>query len=178
MLLILVIICAVLGYGYWHAVTHADWNIDLQLVTEGESRSQPMPGAEVTFLDDGGKVLARGTGASRYFLHLLHPEAGDCREVELAAVTSFEARAALQECFEKLSTWVPTWVNDVRRVEVVYGDCRFENIPVTFEGRNSEWYLWWVPLPHVGGKPYTWYHATISVDQSACVSTISVAGPS
>jgi hypothetical protein len=172
MLLILVILCAVLGYGYWHAVTHAGWYIDLQWVTEGERRAQPMPGAEVTFLDDAGNVLARGTGDSQYnFLHLLHPEAGDCHEIEQAAVTSREARAAWQECFEKLSTWVPTWAKDVRRVEVLYGDCRFENIPVTLGGRNSEWYLWWVPLRHVGGKHYSWYRATISVNQSACVPT-------
>jgi hypothetical protein len=169
-LLLVVIICAVLGYGYWHAVTHAGWFIDLQLVAEGERRGQPMPGAEVIFLDDAGNVLARGGSDSRYnFLHLLHPQVGDCHEIEQAAVTSLEARAAWQECFEKLSTWVPTWVRDVRRAEVTYHNCRFKNIPVTFDGSNNEWYLWWVPLRHVGGKPYTYYSVTIRVNENECI---------
>lgn len=169
-LLIGALVGAVLGYGYWHSVTHAACHVDMNIVTDRAEGQRPIPKAEVTFFDDSGHVLAKGIGDDRYnYVHLLHPVVGDCREAEEGAATSREGRTAWEECFEELSTWIPRWAKYVRRAEVKYGECRFENIPVTFERRNTEWPLWWVPLPHVGGMPYTYFRSTLNIDEKDCL---------
>lgn len=164
-IIVMLMFCAVLGYGYWHSVTHASFHIDMQLTGEQGRTQQSMPMAEISFLNGSGQVLAKGISDDKSnFVHLRHPDAGDCHEVEQAATTSNKGRTAWQECFAKLSTWIPQWAEDVRMANVTYQGHRFEKIPVAVSAYNSEWFLWWVPLPHVGGKPYTYYRATIHVD--------------
>ena len=155
----------VLGYGYWHARTHASFHIDMHLLTGPGEKPQDMPNAEITFLDESGKVLALGVSDEKSnFVRLLHPEAGDCHEAAKEAPSSKESRATWQKCFAQQSTWIPKWAKKVNQVDVLYKNKRFEKIPVTVSEYNSEWFLWWVPLPHVGGKPYTYFRATITVD--------------
>lgn len=133
-----------------------------------------MPGAEVIFLDGAGRTLAEGVGDEQYnFLHLVHPQVGDCHDIESAAATSRQGRNAWQNCYEQLSTWVPEWAGKIRSAQVHYDGCRFDDVAVTFAKSNSDWFLWWVPLPHVGGKPYTYYRATIRVDARDCIQEAS-----
>ena len=128
-----------------------------------------MPGAEITLLSAEGTPLARGYSDQRYnFVHLLHPEVGDCHEAEAAAMTSTTGRTAWQECFAQLSSWIPQWAAEVHQVSIRDGDCTYDNIPVTIKSFNSEWLVWWVPLPHVGGKPYTYYSMTVRVPEQLC----------
>jgi hypothetical protein len=162
--ILVLIVCGVLGYGYWHAATHASFHINLHLLTAQGARPQAMPKAEITFRDESGKMLAQGVSdESANFVHLLHPEAGDCHDVEKMAATSSTVRTAWQECFAQQAAWIPTWARHLREVDVQYNGRRFEKIPVTVSEYNSEWFLWWVPLPHVGGKPYTYFRTTITV---------------
>jgi hypothetical protein len=164
-MVVMLVVCGVLGYGYWHAVTHASFHIDMNLRTGPVARPRAMPNAEIVFLDESGAILARGVSDSNAnFVHLLHPEVGDCHEREETATVSKEGKTAWQECFTLQSVWIPTWAQDLRQVDVTYNGSRFDKIPVTVSEYNSEWFLWWVPLPHVGGKPYTYFRATINVD--------------
>jgi len=159
--------CSILGYGYWHSVTHASLHVDIRLLSVPGAAAQTMPLAKISFQDESGHFLAAGISDEKSnFVHLLHPDVGDCHEAEKAATTSNKSRTAWQECFDELSTWIPQWVKDVHMAEVIYKGHRIEKIPVAISANNSEWFLWWVPLPHVGGKPYTYYRATISVDTS------------
>lgn len=129
-----------------------------------------MPGAEVTLFDGAGRVFAKGVGDEKYnFLHLIHPTVGDCHEIESASTTSRQGRSAWQDCYEQLATWVPEWVGEVRSAQVNCDGCRFDDIVVTLEKSNSHWYLWWVPMRHLGGKPYTYYRGTISVNAQDCI---------
>jgi hypothetical protein len=163
--IIILLVCGVVGYGYWHAATHASFHIDMQLRAEPGARPQDMPNAEIAFLDESGDMLARGVSdGNANFVHLLHPDVGDCHEVEKTATVSREGRTAWQECFARQSVWIPTWAKKVHQVDVVYNGSRFEKVPVTVSEYSSEWFLWWVPLPHVGGKPYTYFRTTIVVD--------------
>lgn len=157
---------AVLGYGYWHASTHASYHIDMRLASGDDGSRDKMPLAKVTFYDYGGNPLAKGINDEQYgYVHLLHPQVGDCHEIEEKATMSAEGRTAWQECFAKLATWIPTWAEKVHTVDVSYQGQQFNKIPVTVKAYNSEWPLWWIPLPHVGGKPYTYYRTTITVDR-------------
>jgi len=167
LLSISLITSVVLGYGYWHARTHASFHIDMRLLTSPGEKPQSMPNAEIIFLSESGEILAQGISDEKAnFVRLLHPEAGDCHEASKAAPTSKESRAIWQKCFAQQSTWIPKWAKKVKQVDVIYKNRRFEKVPVTVSEYNSEWLLWWVPLPHVGGKPYTYFRATITVNDT------------
>lgn len=162
--IIVLVVGVVLGYGYWHAATHASFHIDLKYLPDPGQKAQSMANAQIRFLNAKGQVLAEGVGDDKAnFVHLLHPEVGDCHDVEEAASRSSEGRNAWQKCFARLSTWIPLWAEEVRMVDVTYENRRFNRLPVTVSAYNSEWPLWWIPLPHVGGKPYTYYRTTITV---------------
>ena len=129
-----------------------------------------MPGAHVRFLDASGELLAEGINDQRdNYLHLLHPDMGDCHDFERAAAVNGEGRKAWRACYEKLSMWTSTWIRKVRQVTVTVDDCAFPPMPAEAREYFSDWYLWWVPLPHVGGRPYTHYSLGIEVDPAACV---------
>ena len=60
------------------------------------------------------------------------------------------------------------WAGKVRQVNLKSPICQLENYPVAVSRYNSDWYIWWVPLPHVGGKPYAYYSLNITIDEKDC----------
>jgi len=169
LLIVAIIGCIILGYGYWHSSTHASFHIRLNIKNAAQEKPKTIPNAEISFLDSEGRVLAMGISDEQYnYVHLLHPEVGDCHEIEKSAPYSKEARKSWQECFEHLSTWIPKWASKVRKVDLKTQNCVWQNIPVSVSKYNSEWFLWWVPHPHIGGKPYTYYSLSIPVEEHNC----------
>jgi len=170
LLVIAVVILSVLAFGYWHSTTHSSFYVSLNIAAEADSNTPSSPEARVQFLDSRRRVLANGVRDRQFnFVHLIHPAHGDCHEVEKMAAFSKEARTSWQECFEHQSVWIARWIGDVAGVNVKYGDCVVQNSPITISRSRSDWYLWWVPHPHIGGKPYSDYSATIVVDEKDCV---------
>ncbi len=168
---IAVIIGCILGYGYWHSYTHASFHISLDFKAAGSKNPVPLPKAEIFFLDSAGRIIANGIGDAQYnYVHLIDPVVGDCHKFEKSAVTSKDARNAWQECFEHLSTWIAGWAGNVRQISLKSPICQLEYYPVTVSRYNSDWYLWWVPLPHVGGKPYTYYSLNLTIDEKDCIN--------
>jgi len=168
-LIIISIVACILGYGYWHSITHASFHVQIDFKNDTKGTQDTIPKTEVEFLDSEGRVLAQGISDDQYnFVHLIHPEVGDCHEVERAATYSASGKTAWQECFEHMSTWIAQWANKVRQVNLKTDRCTWRNIPVTVSESNSEWFLWWVPLPHVGGMPYTYYSVYITVEENDC----------
>lgn len=164
------IIGSVLGFGYWHSSTHASFHVQLGFKDASREKLKPAPKVEILFRDSQGNTLASGISDDKYnFIHLIHPVVGDCHEVEKSAASSKLARQAWQECFEHLSTWIPKWAGKVSRVDLKSPVCNLTNIPVAVSQHQSDWFLWWVPLPHIGGKPYTYYSLTITVDTKNCM---------
>jgi hypothetical protein len=169
MLITVGIIGCILGYGYWHSITHASFHIQLNFKGVTNGKPKTIPKAEIIFLDAEGRVLATGMSDEQYnYVHLIHPEVGDCHEIEKSAPFSEKAGESWQECFEHLSTWVPKWARKVRQVDLKTQSCLWRNIPVTVSENNSDWFLWWVPHPHIGGKPYTYYSLSITVEEDNC----------
>ena len=163
--------CLVLGYGYWHSETHGAVYFNL----EYENRQSVKPGwlakARVKFKGRNGRVLAEGVRDDELgIVHLIDPETGGCHEIEASAAFSAQARSAWYECFAKQSTWIPGWIDEVRQVQVVHDNCTTTDIPVEIITSNSDWLLWWIPHPHIGGKPYSYYSATIVVKQADCIA--------
>lgn len=167
-------VLGVLAFGYWHAITHSSLYVSLTIATEADDRTQSALEPKVQFLDKSGNVLANGIRDKQYnFVNLIHPAYGDCREAEKAAAVSHQARVDWQECFEQQSTWIATWIDDVAGINVSYENCLIENSQITISRSRADWYLWWVPHPHIGGKPYSDYSATIFVNAKDCVMSTS-----
>jgi hypothetical protein len=167
-----VIVVAVLGWGYWHSITHATLNLslhDLSLKTDRQAYGR-VASADIVFMSAKGAVLAEGKIREPYgVLALSHPEAGDCSRYERDATGgSAEARQAWRRCFEAMSRWLPTWVRQVRYATVTMDSCRIQQVPVELREYSESWWLWWVPLPHIGGSPYTYFDLTLRVDGFNC----------
>jgi hypothetical protein len=171
LLIIFAIIGCILGYGYWHSSTHASFHIQLDFKDDTMGKLKIIPKAEVFFLDSEGRMLAKGISDEQYnYVHLIHPEVGDCHEIEKLASFSKGGKESWQECFEHLSTWIPRWASKVRQIDLKAQGCIMKNIPVTVSKHNSDWLLWWVPHPHIGGKPYSYYSSSITVEEKKCVN--------
>jgi len=170
-LLVLAIVAAlVLGYGYYHARTHG-W-LYIELI---DASATPYAGnirdAEIRLLDGDGKLLVEAKSDHQFAVaRLIHPEAGDCSAAEGSSTASSAAADPWQKCFETLSTWLIGWAGRVRFADVKFARCDFKAVPVTFHESREEWWVWWVPLPHIGGKPLTYFSLSISVDGSKCAA--------
>jgi len=166
-----VLIAAGLGWGYWRAATHGALHValyDVALKTERQLWGD-LRNAEVAFKDEAGAVLATGSTEPRFgVFSVRHPTAGDCRREERAATTDAAGMDAWNRCFAAQSRWFPTWVRRARYAEVKTGECRVERTPVELRESKSGWWLWWVPLPHIGGSPYTYFTLSVWIDSRAC----------
>jgi hypothetical protein len=167
---IAVVTVSVLAFGYWHSSTHATFYATLKVEEITDQRPTFLPEAKIQFLDSNGKILANGVRDQQHnYIHLVHPTYGDCHEVEKMAVFSKEARTSWQACFEHQSVWIAGWIRDVDTVNVKFGNCLIQNSPILVSRSNSDWYLWWVPHPHIGGKPYSDYTSMMRVYEKDCV---------
>lgn len=120
--------------------------------------------------DSNGKLLATGQSDAQYgTVYLAHPDTGSCYEAERQATRSRSGMNAWQNCFKQYSTWIMEWIDEARFVDVQVAGCRLNMIPVSVKDRGAaDWLLWWVPLPHVGGKPYTYFSLTLRIDPLQC----------
>jgi hypothetical protein len=170
-LLIFVVVAALgLGYGYYQAATHGWLYIDL-LDASVKPYAANIRNAELRLLDGNGKLLANAKSDGKFgVVRLIHPEVGDCAAVEQNASISSEAQKRWQNCFQTVSTWLVGWVDEVRLADVKFAECELKGLPAPLHKSNSDWWLWWVPLPHIGGKPLTYYSMSIYVDGMNCAA--------
>ena len=171
---IAIIAFVVLAYGYWHSLTHGSAYIDLRLETSDTAKKDLLSKARVLFMGGDGDILAQGVRDEEYdFIHLVHPTAGDCHKFEQNAAHSGEAKKSWRECFSNQSVWIPTWMNAVSQVQVIHRDCSTKPLPIVISASNNEWLLWWVPHPHIGGKPYTYFRSSILVTEKDCIAALN-----
>jgi hypothetical protein len=167
-LFLLLFAIAVLGWGYWHMVTHATLNLsldDVSLKTDRQAYGRVV-NADIAFMDATGVVLAEGRIREPY--GVLSFSDHDCSRYEQEASSNADARKSWQPCFEALSRWLTTWVGRVRYTSVTMNECRIEKLPALPKEYGDSWWIWWVPLPHIGGKPYTYFSLTLGVDGLYC----------
>ena len=162
---------AALGWGYWHAATHGALDVqvhDLALKNDGQAYGR-VSRAELAFIDAAGTVLASGSAGEPYgMVSIRHPAIGDCRREEREAFASPQAMENWRQCFETQSRWLVTWVPRARYASVDLGKCRIDKVPLSLEQSKEDWWLWWVPHPHIGGAPYTYFKLTLRIDSGTC----------
>jgi len=160
----------VLGYGYWFASTHASLHVQVDAAGSDVELGAILPGREYGLLDAHGTELARALGDEHYhYLHLSHPTAGDCHRFESAAFSASSARRAWFDCFAQISSWIPKWIDSVRMVRSTDRSCDGRApVPARVRDWGADWWFWWVPHPHIGGKPYRYYSLRLRVDEAGC----------
>ncbi|MCG2578758.1 hypothetical protein LZ012_17305 [Dechloromonas sp. XY25] len=161
----------VLGWGYWYALHHAAIHIrvdDYALKTQNQLYGVPHD-VSLTLRDAAGSPLAAAHSVEPLgYILPVHPgaEVGDCRQYE-------RSPSEYAACYNRHSQWSSTWAPHVQVADLVVGPCQLRAVPVAVYQSNSEWPLWWVPLPHVGGLPSHYYSFSIAIDSQACAPVSS-----
>ena len=153
-----------LAWGYWHAATHASLAIrvdDHGLRTSSQLYGPPHD-VTLTFFDARNEALAsaRSIEPQGYIL-AMHPDPGigDCSKY---------SQDAYSTCYQAHSRWAAEWAARVRTANVAIGACSLRQVPVAVHASNADWWLWWVPLPHVGGTPRRYVELVLQVDSQSC----------
>jgi hypothetical protein len=161
-----VLAAAVLGYGWWHARTHAD--VWLRVNDHAGSTPQRLwadvNDAHVKLRDAAGAVLAEAALEPPHGLTRWTGPSGAVLDCSGAARGD-----AWQRCFDAQSRWMAQWAPRVSHARVMLGRCVVDAVPVTRK-RYTDWWLWWVPLPHVGGTPVSHYTLELHVHSARCAS--------
>jgi hypothetical protein len=163
----------VVAWGYWYSVSHAALNIrvdDHALKSERQSYGAPQ-GVALTFRGQSGAPLAAARSvAPQHFILAVHPNAdiGNCQESGRNTSAGHSSQSNYAECYERYSAWAATWAPQVHDADVAVGSCQLQRVPVEVRVSNSEWLLWWVPLPHIGGLPRQYFEFAVSIDSHAC----------
>ncbi|SRR6266566_2476704 len=165
-----VIAVAILVYGYWHVSSHGYLLIHVLDLSDHERPRFAIPDAELRLLNSTGKELAQArVGSPHGVVYLSQPISYSCFEIEKQAPFSSQAREEWNRCFEKQSRWLITWVKEVKYVDLKSGTCRLPKIPVSVAEYTDNWWLWWVVFPrHIGGKPYTHFSISVTVNRDRC----------
>jgi len=166
LLAVAVLAAAVLGYGGWRAHRHAD--VWLQ-VNDHAGRTPRQLWSNVTegriaFRDAAGRTIAEA---------LLEPPRGLPRWVGLPGqAVHCETQLgpdAWRSCFDAQSRWMARWAPAAHDARVTVAGCTVD--PVAVRRRDdSDWWFWWVPLPHVGGTPLAHYTLELHLDSARCAS--------
>ena len=157
----------VLGWGAWQAYTHAD----VWLQVKDHAGRTPnrlwldLQQAQLVLRDDGGRVLAEAS---------LMPPSGLPRYTGPAGAVDCSAQerlggAAWRDCHESHSRWTSGWAPKVSNARVTVGACVVDPVPVTRK-LYTDWWFWWVPLPHVGGTPSHHYTISLHLDSAKCAA--------
>jgi len=163
----------VVAWGYWHSMSHAALNIrvaDYALKSQRQSYGAPH-GVTLTFRGKSGAPLAAARSVEpQDFILAVHPNAdiGNCQESGKNTSSGHSSQSNYAECYERYSTWAATWAPLVHDADVAVGLCQLHRVPVEVRTSNSEWWLWWVPLPHIGGLPRQYFEFAVSIDSRAC----------
>ena len=159
----------VLGYGAWRAHRHASvWlNVNDHAGRTPSQRWAGVTDGSVTFRDAAGQVIAQALLEPPRGLPRWTGPAGDA--VDCPPQLSGEA---WQTCYARQSRWMARWAPRVHDASVAVGRCSIDRVPV--QRRSSgDWWLWWVPLPHVGGTPSGHHDLELHLDSRLCAAVTS-----
>lgn len=155
---------AAAGWGAWRANTHASvWlNVDDHAGRTADRLWSGVTEGRVALRDPSGRVLAEAD---------LEPPQGGPRwtgpEGEAVDCPPHLDPKAWRSCFERQSRWTARWAQRVHDARVTVGRCTVDRVPVQRRSSN-DWWLWWVPLPHVGGAPSGYHTLELHLDSARC----------
>jgi hypothetical protein len=161
---IAVLVAAVLGYGWWQARTRADvW----LRVKDHAGRTHDRLWADVTegqlaIRDRAGRTVAEAAIEPPQGLPRWTGPSGEAVHCEPGL-----GRDAWRRCFDVQSRWMARWAPEAHDARVTVGRCTVDRVGVRRRDYR-DWWLWWVPLPHVGGTPMAHYTLELHVDSARC----------
>jgi hypothetical protein len=169
---VLTLAAVVLAYGAWQAHSHADvW----LLVHDHAGRTsqrlwRDVADARLVLRDVDGSVLAEATlqppqGLPRY-------SGPASAAVDCSTVTG----PSWHDCWRRQSRWMARWAPRAAAARVDLGACVIERVPVV-RRVSGDWWLWWVPLPHVGGTPVGHHTIDVHVDSARCAAAAPPTAP-
>ena len=171
-LLTAIVLCALVPlWGYWYSIRHASLNLRVDdYGLNSPTQLYGVPHNVTLVLRDASNhelAAARSIDPLGYIL-AVHPDAaiGNCEHLNQRPAGEFAA------CYERYSRWSAGWAASVRRADVEVAGCEVRGVPVAIERSNTEWPLWWVPLPHVGGLPRQYFGFVIAIDSRACRAVV------
>ena len=163
-----VVFASILAWGYWHSATHASMSLrveDYGLQTDRQIYGTPH-GVTLTFFGTANEQLAsaRSVEPAGYVL-AIHPDPsiGDCSKYQ-------NSQQEYADCYSQYSAWASSWAPRVRTAAVSSGGCTLHDLPVNGYSSNAEWWLWWVPLPHIGGVPRRYFEFVVKVNTKSCTA--------
>lgn len=171
----IIVLAFVAGYGWaiWHVLTHSAIHImvhDYGLATESRLYGDP-PDVQLQLLDGAGRMVAnaRTVESERYFV-VVHPDPAiaDCRRYEGGGATAAAGQMTYRDCYKKLSRWASQWATSVSATRFASPTCSIASVPARVQSDLGEWWLWWVPNPHIGGTPYRYVTIEFDVDTRTC----------
>lgn len=165
---------AALGWGYWHAHTHASVTVrveDYGLKTNKVAYGTPHD-VTVRLLSPAGEELAVARSVEPLgYITAIHPshDIGNCehRGIGATAADGRVPQGDYQSCYAVYSAWAAQWAPRVRRAHVQVGTCAVRDLPV-IHSSSGDWWMWWVPLPHVGGVPRRDFEFVVRIDSKVC----------
>lgn len=167
-----IIIGSLIGYGYWKSLHYGYAHINLLFKSTDNPQNYTLSNARVFLLNADESILAEGVSDKDYgTINLIHPTAGNCRQNANLGVTKNESGELWRKCYQEHAKWIPLWIKKVTYVKIKHKKCNTQLIPVHIEEYNSGWQLWWVPLPHVGGEPQSYFSIYIDITDADCVET-------
>jgi hypothetical protein len=161
----LLIVLAVLAYGYWFGSRHGALYVSVVDISD-PARLQDVVPVQLSFLDQEGRTLAIAESIPPSgTIFIVSPAAFACHAAEERAALSIESRKQWTECFARQSRWLPTWIRRVRTVDLRSGSCLIKRLPIIVSEHPDTWWLWWAPVRHIGGLPYTSFTSRIELDR-------------
>lgn len=162
-----VVLAGLLAWGYWHAATHASLHLhveDYGLITDRQLYGTPHD-VTLTYYGAANEPLASARSIEPLgYILAIHPDPkiGDCSQ--------YKKQAPYSKCFAAHSAWVPQWAPSAQTVDVKFGACAIRNVPVSIYQSRGDWWLWWLPLRHIGGVPLRYFRIMAKVDSTTCTA--------
>ncbi len=144
-------------YGYLYV---SIWN-------KGESTQFAVnPDVKIEFADKNKNLLAIGESNETYATIEIKKTDGSYCRPELGSTQ-------WQRCHRANAIWLKSWIDQLRTVTVKVNDCEQQVLPANIHKRRFNMLTWWMPHPHIGGSPYTYYNLRLAIDTKACMVVVS-----
>lgn len=127
----------------------------------------------VRLFDVSGKELAQAHSVEPMgYILAAHPDplVGNCEHRGVRAPNGPAAPGDYESCFKQFARWSANWAPRVHRADISVGSCVVRDVPIHVNWFNDDWWLWWVPLPHVGGLPRQYFEFSMAIDSRTCVA--------
>ncbi len=162
-----VLVATVLIVGRYGVSTNYDLSVSLSASGDAPGVTR-VSSADISLRDDAGREVAGLVTDGEYgAAYLLRPAGTVCLRVENGDLRGDYGRAWMS-CVKNQRKWLARELPKVTRVVVTRAGCKAESV-TTFHVSDDMAYVWWIPLPHVGGRPVKYVSLWLELDESRCV---------